>query len=414
VDPRVKVVAPVMGISTYAANVRENTQARHCDCMFPINFFRHDMIHQGALIAPRPLLYAEGRKDALFPVAGYTEFDEKVRALYASYGRAEELKLVEVDTGHQDSDFLREQVLRWFDAHFLGDANRKLDMAYTDARPESLAVFPDGPPADARNARIHEEFTTRRATGRFTTLTGWERRRAELMAALRDKVFGAMPEGATGGTKLPGAAKTTAGYQDFEIASPDGVPVRMLVRGGGKAAVVYVASDGEDVAAISTLLAGLQTPGAFRRAVVFPRGVGEAPWNKTFWKGTLRNAMHVGETVDSMRLKDVLAATEVLKADSVVVMGKGVSAGLALYAAILDARIGHVVLIDPPSTHAEAPIFLNVLRYTDLPEAAALVAPRRITFYARSPAAYEYTRHVYALYGKSGNISTALPVRWTP
>ncbi|MBX5495685.1 MAG: acetylxylan esterase, partial [Bryobacteraceae bacterium] len=31
VDPRVKVVVPVMGISTYEVNVRENTQKRHCD-----------------------------------------------------------------------------------------------------------------------------------------------------------------------------------------------------------------------------------------------------------------------------------------------------------------------------------------------------------------------------------------------
>jgi cephalosporin-C deacetylase-like acetyl esterase len=34
VDERFKVVAPVMGISTYAANVADNTQRRHCDCMF--------------------------------------------------------------------------------------------------------------------------------------------------------------------------------------------------------------------------------------------------------------------------------------------------------------------------------------------------------------------------------------------
>ena len=58
VDPRVKVTAPVMGISTYAANVELNTQRLHCDCMFPINAWRHDMMHQGALIAPRPLLMA--------------------------------------------------------------------------------------------------------------------------------------------------------------------------------------------------------------------------------------------------------------------------------------------------------------------------------------------------------------------
>jgi hypothetical protein len=34
------------------------------------------------------------------------------------------------------------------------------------------------------------------------------------------------------------------------------------------------------------------------------------------------------------------------------------------------------MLIEPPSTHAEAAIFLNILRHTDLPEAAARLVAR--------------------------------------
>ena len=67
VDPRVKIAAPIMGISTYAANLRDNTSKLHCDCMFPINSWVHDMIHQGALIAPRPLLLARVRRTSCFP-----------------------------------------------------------------------------------------------------------------------------------------------------------------------------------------------------------------------------------------------------------------------------------------------------------------------------------------------------------
>ena len=55
VDLRVKAAMPVMGLSTYAANLAEDTQRLHCDCMFAINAYRHDMMHQAALIAPRPL-----------------------------------------------------------------------------------------------------------------------------------------------------------------------------------------------------------------------------------------------------------------------------------------------------------------------------------------------------------------------
>ena len=69
------------------------------------------MIHQGALIARRPLLMMHGRKDDMFPVAGYTEFQERVGALYASYGRSGDFGSVVLDSGHADSDFLRERAI---------------------------------------------------------------------------------------------------------------------------------------------------------------------------------------------------------------------------------------------------------------------------------------------------------------
>ena len=44
----------------------------------------------------------------------------------------------------------------------------------------------------------------------------------------------------------------------------------------------------------------------------------ETPWDKAFWKDTLRNAMHVGQTVDSLRLSDVLRAARWLRAAGVM------------------------------------------------------------------------------------------------
>ena len=59
-----------MGISTYAASVADDTQRLHCDCMFPVNFHMHDMIHLGALIAPRPLFMAARQTGSALPGAG--------------------------------------------------------------------------------------------------------------------------------------------------------------------------------------------------------------------------------------------------------------------------------------------------------------------------------------------------------
>ena len=365
VDPRIKVVAPVMGISTYAANIPANTQRLHCDCMFAINSYAHDMIHQGALIAPRPLLMAHGRKDNLFPVAGYEEFERKVGALYLAYSRPEDFRNIVVDTAHQDSDYLREQVIRWFDRFLMKIPERKLDIDYTNAPDESLAVFGGKPPADALNYRVHEIFTARAPA-----------RRTELQDLLRTKVFGAM------------------------LSEPSDFPVRRTVLwrpakpSGAAPGLLYIASDGEDDLAIHDLLGPARSRRASVGMVVWPRGVGAVPWDKTFWKDTLRNAMHIGQTVDSMRLADVLKAVGALRAENgvdarrIMVTGKGISGALALYAAILDERIEQVTLIDPPVSHVQGPIFLNILRYTDLPGAAALVAPRRINFYARRPEAY--------------------------
>jgi cephalosporin-C deacetylase-like acetyl esterase len=396
VDPRVKVVAPVMGISTYAANLRENTQKLHCDCMFAINHHRHDMLHQGALIAPRPLLMAHGSKDRLFPVAGYEEFEKRIGALYTSYGANDGFGNVVVDSDHKDSDYLRTQAIRWFDKHLMKIPERKLDIDYSDAPGEQLAVFAGKPPADAMNHRIHETFTTRPASGRFADVSAWERRRSELLPAIQ---------------KL------------LPVSVEDGVPLRTEVFRPSKSegrlpGLLYIASDGEDMAYIRGVLSGVNRRNESIRMVVWPRGIGEVPWPRSFWKDTLRNAMHLGETVDSMRLRDVLRAFERLRADSgvdpnrIMVLGKGVSGALGLYAAILEPRIHQVMLIDPPSTHREGPIFLNIMRHTDLSEAAALLAPRRLNFYGHMPPAFEYTKHVYELYGKPQHLFLAMNIEY--
>ena len=57
--------------------------------------------------------------------------------------------------------------------------------------------------------------------------------------------------------------------------------------------------------------------------------------------------------------------------------GRKEMGALGLYAAALDDRISRVILDDPPASHWQGPALLNVLRLTDLPEAAALVAPLR-------------------------------------
>jgi hypothetical protein len=266
-------------------------------------------------------------------------------------------------------------------------------MDYSNAPPEQLAVFGGNPPADAINFRIHETFTTLPRSGRFADAKAWESRRTELLTKLQQL--------------LPVEPDPDFPAPRTEVRQPRQVS-------GKLPAILYIASDSEDTPHIWSRLGGIARQNNGVQMIVWPRGVGEVPWPQTFWQATLRNAMHVGQTVDSMRLRDVIAAVRKLRdvanvdPGRIMVAGRGISGALGLYAAILDSTIHQVMLIEPPSSHAEGPIFLNVMRHTDLPEAAALLAPRRLNFYGRMPPAYDYTRHVYALHGKADHVFVAM------
>lgn len=415
---RVRVAAPVMGVSTCAAFVREDAQRRHCDCMFPINVPRQDPIHLGALVAPRPLLMAHGIRDLGFPAEGYREFARAIGGLYGDYGVPDAFRNIEVDTDHADSDYLREQALLWFDRHLGGYAPRKVEMGYRETAEQELSVFHGSPPADALNFRLHETFVPRAAPAERATAADWERRRVELLDALRKKTFANL------GTPEPTQQVSTrqgAFFTELLGRRTDGVDVRMLLRRpSGKCAgapgLLYVASPGEDPEAVRQLLHPVHLRNTSVRLAVYPRGAGEVPWVKSVWKTVLRNALLAGLSVDGMRLGDVLAALDILRRQDgvdggrITIWGRGEAGILGLYAAILDLSVRQVVLTDPPTTHAQGPIFLNVLRYTDIPEAAGLLAPRRLAFYARMPEAFERTAHVYGLAGARDRLFVTMNV----
>lgn len=416
VDPRIKVVAPVMGISTYAANVAENTQRLHCDCMFAVNGYRHDLLHQGGLIAPRPLYMMHGKQDRLFPVPGYEEFEKRVGALYASYGASEKFRNLVVDTGHQDSDLLRGEAIHWFDRWLKAIPRRTLDLEYSDLPTKDLAVFDETPPKDAQNPRVHEFFTAGSPPRTYTTEAEWSHRRLDLMTRLRENVFRAFPEAASSPELRPGAREDFERLVSLQFDSEPGLSVETMFRAAeetGGPSLLYVASGGEDLPAVRDTLRQVWGSKTNALMIVYPRGIGEVSWEKKFVKDTLRNAMHTGRTIDSMRTWDVLQAARILHARAggpVVTLGSGVSGILGLYAALFNNTIEQVMLIDAPPSHVGGPVLLNVLRYADLPEVAGLLAPRRLTFYSRMPEPYRYTQGVYSLVGKADHLSLTMSI----
>ena len=403
VEPRIKVAIPIMGISTYAASVPRNTQRLHCDCMFPVNFHKHDLLHLGALIAPRPLLTAHGRTDALFPVEGYEEFEAAIAVLYESYDVATTFRNTVVESGHEDSDFLRAEAVRWLDKWLMERAPREIDTEFEEVAPEELAVFGGNPPDDALNYRAHEFFIPPAAPVRWTDGSEWEARRDQLVEALRRTALGAASIPSRAPATRPGALDAPSEFESIAFDYAGGVPIESILKidsNSNDAALLHVAMPGEDPQSARQLLRNISRFGRNPVMVVYPPGTGTATWSKTDWRKLLRNAMHTGTSVDAIRIGSVLTAARVyrdLLGDDreIAISGIGPAAGWAIYAAAMDEGISQAILIRGPDSHVEGPVLLAALRYVDLPDVAALIAPRRLTFYGGMGSAYLRTRTIY-------------------
>src|SRR5262249_17327477 len=101
-------------------------------------------------------------------------------------------------------------------------------------------------------------------------------------------------------------------------------------------------------------------------------------------------------TVDQGRVWDIAAVARPLNREGPVkVIGRGQAGVLAAYAALWEPSIKEIILIDPPTSQATGPIFMNVLRVLDVPEALGLLAPRALMLVNASDPAFDRTVKIY-------------------
>ena len=146
--------------------------------------------------------------------------------------------------------------------------------------------------------------------------------------------------------------------------------------------------------------------------MVSPRNSGATRWNDPAPFYVRRSLPLLGQTVDSGRLTDVLAVSaQALNAGRGAkwnIVGRGQAGVIAAYAALLEPRIAEVVAVDPPASHRDGPIFLNVLRVMDVPDAFGMLAPRPLTIATKAGAAFERTRALYQANGVSARAAHRL------
>jgi len=418
-DNRFKAAAPVHGTWSVGPHVANDTVRENCDCIYFWNTYQIDLPLVGALIAPRPLMIVNASKDGAFPPAGYEPVYKCLRPVYQWHGVPEKLAEFAQDTGHLDTPAYRKAADEWMNRWLRNDLT-PYEEGVIEREPDARLTVLDRYPANAINEGIERTFIPPYQPKPYKSLSAWNKRRAELTSALKDKVFRGFPK-----TRVPyDAWKSpfmgwTGRYTDsfnVEFSTEESVRVhgQLFVPRDGKPshpALIFVKGKDDIVFPVDydPLLS------AFASHVVLvlnPRAV-DYPMDVNRTSVTKMTVALLGGTLESMQLWDILRSVdylvdaEKLNLSSISVYGRKDMGGLAIHAAALDSRISRVILDNPPSSHWQGPALLNVLRITDLPEVAGLLAPREIVSLTPLPGAYRYTRSIYQLYGKSGSIREA-------
>ncbi|HEV7282735.1 MAG TPA: acetylxylan esterase [Pirellulaceae bacterium] len=223
-DERVKVAAPVAGITDLQDHVVDNCVAGHCDCMYFVNRRGVDYSRVAALVAPRPLLLVNTDRDPIFPLQGVVRTIVPVFHVYQLAGKRPEVGVAFGPGAHQDTPDIQLPVLRWMLAHLQPSYAGEVSVdAFGEKpfEPEQLKVF-EQIPKDEIVTKIHEIRLPARELPQKLTPGEWNERAAELSDWVRES---AEPEPATV-SELPARSGDAREWLRFaENRNPSGAGV---------------------------------------------------------------------------------------------------------------------------------------------------------------------------------------------
>ena len=424
-DERARVVVPVSGLADLSSYITNRVINGHCDCMFVYNTHQWPWTRLAAMLAPRPFLFMNSDRDPIFPMDANDRIINRLERVYSWYGAGDLVDSFVSLGGHAYRQDLRQGAYRFFNLHLQGDprpvTDSELDLV-TGSRPEEhpippaeLRVFPTDAdlPADARNARIDQEFVDLAQPGRPAP-GSFEPWKNQLLAGLRRMTFGHFPE------RIPAASLTGPTAAGISWASTEpGIMVRMRPQAGTSGvpgrAVLYVT--GSDVADALPDWIGAHLEERDTVQVIEPRGIGGTRWTQRNPPNYVeRSHFLLGRTVDSGRIWDIAAGARWLREQHggtvpVWIAGEGAAAVLAIYAALLEPDIAGLLLRELPATHMDgsAPVLLNVLRVCDIPEALGMVAPRPVTLVDTPNAAIDRAEDLYRIAGATESFALGRP-----
>ncbi len=402
IDERIKVAAPVAGITDLQNHVVDGVVEGHCDCMYHVNTYGWDFAQVAALVAPRPLLILNTDDDGIFPLDGVNRLFTKVRRIYELHGKKSNLGLVITPGGHGDSQELRIPAFNWFNKHLRAESTLIDKPATKLFTPQQLKVFSELP-NEERTTKIHDSFP--RITNENSKL---ER---GVIRTLRQKTFGGWPRRA-GSLRLEKAWDTEhdgvrfAAY-DFNsqvsirlrmyvahktgLAKPDAVHLEVLneavweqyLKMGRPAFAKQWAEElqlaGIDAEApvpakLSEILAK-QMKYVREHSEVYvtfmPRGTGlsKLTQNQKHLTQTRRRFMLLGQTLAGQQVWDVRRCIRTLRTlenyaeAPLELWGYGNTASHVTLASLFEKDIRKLNLRDYPATDREQPDYLNISRF---------------------------------------------------
>jgi dienelactone hydrolase len=425
IEPRITAALPSQGANTAAGMVRSLRSNIKGDHTILHNCYLRDYQDYWALRAPLPLLHQHGTGDGMNSQAPVVM--DYIRRVYGTYEAPQDAALQIFKQGHDDTVQLRRASHLWFDTVLRRGVGAD---GLADVTPEKAKQILDGVDMslpslrgwDAEKKRQFPLIDYEAAFARPAPARKIKNRaeylafREELTAVLRKKILKRVYQrGKTSYDRQNAVLRLEDGQLSrrmaFYPARPGPAPTAILLdmpKEGGEFPTDKAMRLKKELSNAGLTVAILEpTGGDALPAQLSQDGATGRQWQHPHLH---RLAAVVGHTLCSMRILDALGAVEqvsrleAVDPKQIYVWGSGALAVPALYAAIVDARVAGVVLLDPPDRHAPEDAaetgLLHILVHGDIPQAAGLLYPRKCSIVRPKPGRWSWPRDLYRTLGQ--------------
>ena len=402
IEDRIKVAEPVCFVTTQKKRYEEvyGPMKDIGDAeQVPLNMVKFGIEHADLLLpfAPKALQIGAAERD-YFSIVGARETYRELKGMYRILGAEEKLNMTESPQGHGFYKEVREPMYAWMN-RWLGKKKEGSEEPQITVEPEAnlrctetglIASSVGGYTASSLNKALAESIIPKRKP--LQNLFQYMEYRAHIKDTMKRLTGYSYVDWDLNAEIVSRLEEENYSLEKLTYTSEPGIVVPALAfipkTEAPFPAILYVHEAGKsaDLGAIEELV----NDGVLVLAID-PRGMGET--RAKYLDSLCHGAFMLGRTVFGMQLLDVIKAIDYLQARSDVdklqlsCVGCGIGGLLAMHAAAIDERITSVIsngalitykslIVDAVYSHGVEVFIPHVLKDYDLPDIAALIAPR--------------------------------------